>query len=71
MRGEPEVGSISTTCKVEVQLTGWRGRLSIPQHGTQFTETYPTKEDATAALVDLRREVYGANVSEAALPTIQ
>lgn len=71
MRGQPDVGSIQTRCQVEPCRGGWRGRLSIPQKGTQFTAEYPDKDDAIASLVDLRRVAYGPHVSDAALPAIE
>lgn len=61
MRGQPDVGSIKQVAEVKPHEGGFRGRLSIPIHGTQFTEVYPSKEDATAALADIISSIYGDN----------
>lgn len=66
MIGKLEVGAIKTVCEVKtVAEGGFKGRLSIPGWGTKFTEVYPDKEDAIAALVDLRAEAL-PSLSEAA-----
>lgn len=70
MIGILEQGEIKTRCEVAACEGGFKGRLSLPGFGTQFTSVYPDKTDAIAALVDLRRDAFGPNVSEAALPPI-
>jgi hypothetical protein len=65
MIGKLERGEVATVCEVKPHEGGHRGRLSIPGWGTKYTSVYPAREDAIAALVDLRAEAF-PSLSEAA-----
>ncbi len=56
MLGVLERGNIKTECKVLPTPVGFKGKLSIPGWGTKYTA--PDKDDAIAALVDLRAEAF-------------
>lgn len=73
MIGVLERGEIRTRCEVVSngeRFPGYKGRLSVPGYGTRFTDSYPDRNDAVAALVDLRGEVYGRAMPAEALPEI-
>lgn len=64
MRGAPDIGCIQSVCEVKPCVGGFKGRLSIQSHGTRFTDVYPAKGDARAALETLRSEVLGPNAAQ-------
>jgi hypothetical protein len=61
MRGQACVGSISEFCGVEPNGVLFRGRLSVPQFGTRFTEDVATREEAQKDLDALRLKHFPAS----------